>query len=239
MKTGKVYFLFFEKWHIINISKKEQKKKEEIDVVKVYLVSYKKPLSHKEFSFFYNDIEEDRRKKADRFAKQADKDRCVLAGALLRHVLGHQEPQGAILIQIDEYGKPYMENGLEFSLSHAGAWVGLAVSDKPVGLDIEGGRTFHDWVVSKFCKDEQEWYEKLSDSEKESGFYRLWTGKESYGKRDGRGMGIGFSTFSIFSEEISKEIYFQTLKENYYLSLCTEEDWDGEIIYLNLDDLKN
>lgn len=208
-------------------------------MVEVYLLPYEEPFDRKDFSFFYKYIDERRRKKADKFKCQADKERCVLAGALLKHVLTRYKAVEDIFIQTDENGKPYVEGGPEFSLSHAGRWIGLAVSDKPVGLDIEGGRMFSDRVVSKFASKEQVWYEALSEEEKETGFYRLWTAKEAYGKRDGRGLGVGFSTFSVLDEKIEKDLYFQKIEEKYFLSICTEDCWDGRPNFLTVSDIKN
>lgn len=219
-------------------------------MTEVYLLSYDRQLTGEEFSFFYEYVDEIRRRKSERYRMQKDRDRCILAGALLKHALTHygaerdrfEERDGKygtvdLCVLTDENGKPYIEGGPEFSISHAGAWVGVAVSDRPVGLDIEGGRVFQDVAVAKFAKDEQEWYRKLSAEEKESGFYRIWTGKEAYSKRDGRGMGMGLSSFSIFEKSVADELVFKKMSASYYMSVSSEEKWEKNPVFLEISDL--
>lgn len=206
-------------------------------MVKIYAVSYWEKLSKEEFSLLYQKTDRKRQEKTDRLKRQTDKERCLLTGALLHYVLGRRGALDGQEFKAGPYGKPYLEQGPEFSLSHAGRWIGLAVGEFPLGLDIEGGRIFRDKVVSKFHKQEQEYYKTVPDTEKTEAFYRLWTGKESYVKRDGRGMGLGFHTFSILSEEIKKDLYFMPLGSDHYLSLCTREPWEKEIHYIKWTDV--
>lgn len=206
-------------------------------MTQVYLLSYDGRLSQEEYAFFYEYADEERRERAERFRVQADKERCLLAGTLLKCLLTHYRPERDIFIERDINGKPYMKGGPEFSLTHSGRWIGAAVSELPVGLDIEGGREFRDLAVSKFSDEERKWYENLPVEQKESGFYRLWTAKEAYGKRDGRGVGRDLSEFSVLSEEIAKDLFFRQIGEDYYLSVCTEEPWDGEICFFTIPDI--
>lgn len=209
-------------------------------MIKVFLLSYEKNLNQEEYEFFYKLVDKDRRTKADRLRKQADKERCILAGGLLQYVLKREKTgDNSLEVLVDKNGKPYVNGGPEFSLSHAGKWIGLAVSDKPAGLDIEGGREFQDRAAAKFSPEEQSWYKALEAREKEEGFYRIWTGKEAYSKRDGRGMGMDFSGFSIFAKDVAGDLFYQQIGNNYYISVCTEENWDGKVSYLSISDLKN
>ncbi len=218
-------------------------------MIKTYFLHYAEELTETEYSKLYKSLDQARQKKADRFRNKADRDRCVLAGVLLKYGLDAWETDIEKKqetgtencenpdkncnrlhdVKWDENGKPYLEDGPEFSLSHAGQWIGLAIGERPIGLDIEGGRKFQDKAVKKFHPQEQEWYEQLPEEEQEAGFYRLWTGKESYGKRDGRGLAMDLAGFSIFEKDIEKQLCFKKWGKNYYFTLCTEEVWDGKI----------
>ena len=77
-------------------------------------------------------------------------------------------------------GKP-VYSGLEihFNLSHAGTCVVCAVSDRPVGIDIERPRKNAIKVAERFfTQAECDWI----------GFARIWTLKEAYAKLTGDGI---------------------------------------------------
>ena len=94
-------------------------------------------------------------------------------------------------IAAHEHGKPYLTAApdVHFSLSHSGTWVVCAVSDHPVGVDIQQCRSFKPNIADRFFHpDEVQYLSALPSAERESAFYTLWTLKESYVKADGRGL---------------------------------------------------
>ena len=82
-----------------------------------------------------------------RLQRSADRARYVAAHALLRLVLAdrRQVPVADIEVAVhcarcgsDQHGKPFVTGGAdEFSLSHAGDRVVVAVGDAPLGIDVE------------------------------------------------------------------------------------------------------
>ena len=81
-------------------------------------------------------------------------------------------------------GKPYLP-GLDFNLSHSGPWVALAVGEGPVGVDVEWFRPdlpMEKIAARHFTPEER----RLADTPE--GFLRIWTAKESYLKRLGKGL---------------------------------------------------
>ena len=126
--------------------------------------------------------------KSRRSAAEACKDRIarlrrIAAGLLLRRVLGITSDDE--LVQ-NEYGKPRLRaGGSHFSLSNAGGYAILAVSDVPVGADIEPIK--EDWpdVLRRyFLPKELEWLDEQPNGER---FYTLWTRLESVLKAEGCG----------------------------------------------------
>lgn len=85
-------------------------------------------------------------------------------------------------IDTTENGKPYIEgNPLYFSLSHSGNKAVIAISDAPVGIDLEAvkKRNF-DIILSRFTERERE--EAKNDKVL---FYKNWVAKEAFIKMCG------------------------------------------------------
>ena len=87
---------------------------------------------------------------------------------------------------LNDYGKPYIDKeGVYFNISHSKGRVACAVSDTPVGIDIEKLTEKNDTDIKNFAKRyfveneiallEKENYSSLA-------FYKIWTGKEAYSK---------------------------------------------------------
>jgi 4'-phosphopantetheinyl transferase len=87
----------------------------------------------------------------------------------------------------NEHGAPYLEHGPYFSISHSKQGIAVAVSDTPVGIDIEGMRKLDDGLVRKTMNpDEQSRIAASANPTQE--FIRLWTRKEAYVKMLGTGI---------------------------------------------------
>lgn len=84
-------------------------------------------------------------------------------------------------------GKPVIP-GFPFSLSHAGDWAVCAVSDGPVGVDLERERPLRYSVERKLTAREQAELSMLPPDEREAGFFDLWVLKEAALKYTGQGL---------------------------------------------------
>lgn len=122
-----------------------------------------------------------------RLRRPADRARYLAAHALARRVLAGSGA-GALVIDRtcrcgEPHGKPALPGGPEFSMTHAGDLVGVAVHDRPVGLDVEQARPMTDLagVAAHACSPA----ETVTDP---AGFFRLWTRKEALLKTTGRGL---------------------------------------------------
>lgn len=93
------------------------------------------------------------------------------------------------------HGKPYLESKrLFFSISHTEELWGCVVAPCPVGLDLQKTRqvSFASIAGRFFTSKEQQFLATHPE-----GFFPVWTAKEAYAKWDGRGIGIGLSSFSV------------------------------------------
>ncbi|MBQ1187162.1 MAG: 4'-phosphopantetheinyl transferase superfamily protein [Clostridia bacterium] len=73
-----------------------------------------------------------------------------------------------------------LDECLHISFTHSNEYVGCAISNKPVGIDIEKVKPVKDSVISRVCsQDEILCIKAFSD------FFKFWTLKESYIKATG------------------------------------------------------
>ncbi|GAA3399571.1 4'-phosphopantetheinyl transferase family protein [Paenibacillus hodogayensis] len=149
-------------------------------------------------------IAPDKRRKIAKFVRQEDRYRALLGELLIRStVIGHTPLRNAdIRYAYNEYGKPSLENGTNFSfnLSHSGRWVVLAwsASRLPLGVDVEQIAPVDFRIAeSFFSPKESAALFARPDEERLHYFYRLWTLKESYIKALGKGLSMPLDRFTV------------------------------------------
>ena len=103
---------------------------------------------------------------------------------LLKEVSNNEE---TLEFLYNEYGAPYLQDGPYFSISHCKAGIAVAVSEKPIGIDIEAVRKPNEGLVCKTMNTE-EYTSIMSDASPDWAFIRLWTQKEAYLKMKGTGI---------------------------------------------------
>lgn len=145
----------------------------------------------------------DRREKVMRY--RYEKDRCLSLGAglLAAYALGKrmaaaQLSEAELELAYTERGKPYLLHHPEihFSISHSGRLAVCAVSDVPVGIDVEEIRRFDAGVAAlAFSAEERDWLAAQADGDR--AFTRLWTRKESYLKMTGEGITDELQAISV------------------------------------------
>ncbi len=112
------------------------------------------------------------------------------AELLLIHALRAVSPEllPPLSIAAEPDGKPCLnDSDLHFSLSHSGSFAACALSDHPVGLDLEKrGRMRESLLRRSFSPEEQTLIRSSQDSDLL--FTRIWTGKESFVKATGQGI---------------------------------------------------
>ena len=100
-----------------------------------------RPLENPEaFAKWYKKVPEYRQKKIDAYSDMKDKALCLGTGLVLSHAIaaaGFDEIE--LKIAYEESGKPYFKNDpdFHFSLSHSHERAMCAVSDEPIGCDVQ------------------------------------------------------------------------------------------------------
>ena len=119
----------------------------------------------------------------------------LCGGVLLRSVAGN-----TALLQ-GEHGKPYLPHGPHFSLSHAGELAVLAVSDAPVGVDVEKPRPVTNAVARRVLQEEER---QWMGHDPQYRFFWLWTRKEAVIKCCGRGLSLAMDSFRVLPGDTPK-----------------------------------
>lgn len=93
---------------------------------------------------------------------------------------------------------------IEFNVSHSGAYFLIALSQHPVGIDIEvhRGRPHLQQIAHRFFS-EPEWkyLETFEEKDQVAGFYTLWTRKEAFIKGVGQGLSYPLRSFSVLERD--------------------------------------
>ena len=146
---------------------------------------------------------------------------------LLRYVLKKEFGiSGIPKLIYNEYGKPFLKEHPEvyFNLSHAKQFAVCAVSDLPIGVDIQDVRKLNYNTAHKYLTEsELQNISAFKDNDVlNEELCRLWCIKESIGKCKGKGFGEGFTSLS--AEEFINSGYVRyTKKKGYYISVCTTD----------------
>jgi 4'-phosphopantetheinyl transferase len=128
---------------------------------------------------------------ADRCRLPLVRQRKIVARARLRQILSrylHRDPR-SIEISCGTHGKPQVK-GLEFNVSHSENLAVYAISQQPVGIDIEYRRSLEmtSLVERFFAPVELANWRQLPAEHRELAFFRAWTMKEAYLKAIGTGL---------------------------------------------------
>lgn len=204
------------------------------------------------YSFYINDfatlsisdylttlISKERVNKIKNLRKSEDKIRSLYSELLIRYALKEKFNLAVEDIKFikNRFSKPLLlgyEN-IHFNLSHCGHWIVCAVSDSPIGIDIEkiesGDSRFIEEVLHY---KEIEYLTRFEANEKNTKYYTLWCLKEAYGKYMGVGLNYEYQK-NLFEEspqgwvlkaeqsDTSESLYFQVkrLPGDYLIAVCT------------------
>lgn len=156
--------------------------------------------------------------------------RLLGAGMLLHRVLGVRREED---ISFNPWGKPALSGGGPcFSLSHSGDYALLAVSDAPLGADIQQVRPVSPGLLRKLARPE----ELAAGME----FFTLFTRKEAMMKASGLGFALPPRTFSVLEPCLyaGRLYHFSTLLQpGYVLSFAAGEPAPPELRVLEAEAL--
>lgn len=173
-------------------------------------------MSERDFFLFYRMMDSSKKARVNQTINETAKKSIVASDMLSRKLIAewfgiHAD---SVNFSIDEHGKPHaIDLPIHFSVSHSKGIVVCAVSDKPIGVDIEFLRTIDPRIIHRYCDDAELAY---LNSDPQTNFFELWTAKEAYTKLIGIGLaGMG----SVHLAEIKDRLHTVQTKD-YYLTFA-------------------
>lgn len=190
-----------------------------------YIYGYLSDFSSEDYEKTYAVLNEEERKRVDRYKRDDDKKRSLLAHILLKKLMKDEFSDQCELLY-KENGCPYFKDQkLYVSLSHSGDVAFCAVSENPVGVDVEKIRSISDSLIKRVCVDEEKAYvladfepddvKNISDEVVKKRFFEIWTAKEAYFKMKGSGITDlkSVNTLEIKKESFAMDSYVFTITE--------------------------
>jgi len=134
-------------------------------------------------------VPEPRRSQALAFKHTFGRFACLKSYLMLAELLQKEYGLEKFGIGADDHGKPYLvdHQDVYFNISHCQKAIGVAVSDRPVGIDVESFRRFGDGLLDKTMNDAEK-AEILASGNPEETFAAYWTRKEAVFKLIGTGI---------------------------------------------------
>ena len=121
--------------------------------------------------------------------------------ALLRKMYRDHRGTEMPAVVLEERGKPrFVEDPLEFSISHTRHHVFCALSDRPIGIDAEEADGDMDLRLAKKILSPAEMARYEAAPDKRQTLLRLWVLKEAAAKRSGEGL-RGYPNHTDFSPD--------------------------------------
>lgn len=199
-------------------------------------------LKQTDYDHLFARASDQRQERAQRYLKQEDKMRCVVADALVRYAAQKSLGLSSFTVTQDALGKPYIQGQEKFhyNLSHSGRWVVMAYGDSPVGIDVQQFRMEpgkEQRLCSLFAKDEADYILAAQGTERLQRFFRIWTAKESYLKFLGVGLRQSLDSFSVLPDGTHLEVRFYSgFQDEYCMTLCTR-DTEFDVVRLTPEEL--
>jgi 4'-phosphopantetheinyl transferase len=199
-------------------------------------------LTDSEYHNLLGHVAPQKRDRIEKYRFFEDRQRVIMGDILTRLMVSRVlvvHPDSIVFAE-GEYGKPFLPDisDIHFNISHAGNYVTCAVSDSPVGIDVEttDHKGYMDVAGRYFAKDELLYVQSFqNESEQRKAFAEIWTMKEAYIKRDGRGLSILTSYNTLASPDLF--FYPITTGSDAAAHVCTGDEQEPIIAVFTMDEL--
>lgn len=187
-----------------------------------------------------------RREKLKRQKNDLARKQGVGAELLLLKALETAAPELSppLPIVCGEGGKPALfGGGPHFNLSHSGVYAACAVSDCPVGLDIQSEREYRERLAERFFSAQERSF-IAGSGDRDYAFTQIWSVKESCVKLLGTGLQTPLSSFTVDPEKGRTEIsgrrlfFHHSFFHGCHLSVCSENEADIRSFNIHLIKLR-
>jgi 4'-phosphopantetheinyl transferase len=177
------------------------------DKLEVTILKAEYDLTQDFFSRMISLVSPEKRSRIMRFRFFRDAQNSLLADLLVRIEIMKKIncSNSELSFSSQTYGKPFLLNdpAIQYNTSHSGKYIAVAMDSQPVGIDIEIVKPVSLKVAKRFFTSEENNFIFSHEDEYKRliAFFEIWTKKESWIKRDGKGLSIPLTSFSVIRDE--------------------------------------
>jgi 4'-phosphopantetheinyl transferase len=175
-------------------------------VIAVILLTAERELNETEYSTLLAAVPPEKRARINRLRGSWAAQNTLLGDTIVRREISIKTgiPAAQLVFKTNEYGKPFFNDEIHFSISHSGNAITAALDTLPVGIDIETIKPcpnpgIERKIMKRFFTPEEQAYITQPDRETSGRFYEIWTMKESYIKKEGKGLALPLRSFNVLS----------------------------------------
>lgn len=168
-----------------------------------------------------------RRERWERLKNEEARQESLAAGllfarAMTRRGLSAEEMDRVTVLPA---GKPTLRDrpALWFSLSHSGRYALCAVSDRPVGADVQQIRPAKLTIARRFHPEERDWLSRQPEEERLAALFRVWTRKEAWVKAVSGDRMLSLSEADVIHRLPGLSFREDALPGGYAAAVCGEE----------------
>ena len=160
-------------------------------------------------------VSDERREEALKYKHLFGQFACLKSYVMLRELLEQKGLSHPFLFVKNEHGKPFLKDHPEihFNISHCKNGIAVAVSDQPIGIDIESYRNVSDSLIRYTMNEEERHIIETSDDPIRT-FTEYWTKKEAVFKL--RGTGITHNLHNLLDGDEQVETHINSEKQYAY-----------------------
>lgn len=160
-------------------------------------------------------VSDQRREQALRYKHLFGQFACLKSYVMLRELLEQKGLSHPFIFTLNEHGKPFLKDHPEvhFNLSHCKNGIMVAVSNQPIGVDIESYCNVSDSLIRYTMNEAEQHIIQTSDDPIRT-FTEYWTKKEAVFKL--RGTGITKDLHGLLDGDELVETFVNTEKQYAY-----------------------
>lgn len=180
------------------------------------------PQSHLKQCF--DNMSEQRKTYINKFTQITDRNNGIIAYQLLTYGLTHEYSIiSNPIFSYTRYGKPFLRDypNIHFNISHCNTAVACAISNCPIGVDIETIQPINKETINYTCNQQEidTIYKSINPNLE---FLKIWTKKESYTKMIGTGISNDVKNL-LQQSNIDKCFFSMYIQERYVCCCCEME----------------
>ena len=166
-----------------------------------------------------------RRRRLERLRYAPAREASLGAGLLWRFVMERHGVDPEEPVRFLQAGKPVFTQleDVHFSLSHSGPYAMCAISDRPIGVDVQQIKPIHMSVARRFHFRERDWLAEQPQHEQQRAFFRIWTRKEAWVKAVSRDQLLNLDAADVRHGAPGWQFGEYRLEEEYLAAVCARQ----------------